>query len=93
MTSSGIAARGPVVEKPPPNVETASRDECLKFLLGDARLRRARAISDDELTILLRDEQLKARVRDYIVNIDFKRKVIAPRLRRLAEEEDSEEAL
>ncbi|MDH5439290.1 MAG: hypothetical protein OEZ48_12905 [Candidatus Bathyarchaeota archaeon] len=77
MTSSGIAARGPVVDKPPTNVETASRDECLKFLLGDARLRRAKAIRDDELTILLRDEQLKARVRDYIVNIDFRRKVIA----------------
>jgi len=33
-TQTLIAARGPIEEKPPPNVQTASLEECLEFFLG-----------------------------------------------------------
>ncbi len=77
-TRDAIAARGLTEEKPPPDVQTASLEECLEFLLGKPRLKRAKAIKDNELTIHRNDdEQLVARVRDYSVTINFRNKIVA----------------
>lgn len=76
-TGNEIATRGPIVEIPPPDIKSASMTECLEFLLGGPRLRRARDISDRELRILRHDRRhLNARIRAYDVRIDFKKKAI-----------------
>jgi hypothetical protein len=76
-TDTEIATRGPFVEEPPPNIKSASMTECLEYLLGGPRLRRARSIGDKELRIQRHDRrQLNARIRTYNVRIDFKQKVI-----------------
>lgn len=76
-TGTEIATRGQVVEEPPPDIKSASITECLEFLLGGPRLRRAKSISDKELKILRYDRrQLHARIRTYDVRIDFKKKTI-----------------
>jgi len=76
-TGTEIATRGPIVEKPPPDIKGASMAECLEFLLGGPRLSRARSISDKELNILINDRrQLRAKIRSYHVRIDFREKII-----------------
>lgn len=77
-TGVEVAVRGPVEQKPPAAIENASLDECLLFLLGGSRLRRAKAIEDKELTVLEHDEeQLSAEIRGYTVKIDFRKKTIS----------------
>ena len=62
----------------PLNIQTASLEECLQFLLGENRLQRAKAISDGELTILQNDDsRLNAEIRAYKVQIDFDKKMIS----------------
>jgi len=77
-TGADASAQGEVEERPPSNLPKASRDECLKFLLGEARLERAKAIRDDELKILQSNSKvLKARIRSYVVDIDYRKKIIS----------------
>jgi hypothetical protein len=76
-TGTDVATRGRVVEEPPHDIKSASMNECLEFLLGGPRLRRARSIGDKELRILRHDRgQLIAGIRTYNVRIDFKKKII-----------------
>ena len=74
-TLTKVAARGLSEEKP--HLKTASLDECLEYLLGQQRLRRAKAIGDEELVFQREQGRFKTRIRDYTVEIDFERRTIS----------------